>query len=226
VTDRDYEVYLIDEWQKFAREPERWKASLDATAHTHVSRVLDVGCGCGQELLPFVSQGAFGVGVDLSTDTGALGRRLFAGERRPGRVAFLRSAAEALPFPSSGFDVVISRLALPYTDNRRAIAEIGRVVRPGGAVLLKVHHAMFYVNKFWRGLLERQLLSCVHAARVLASGALYHVVGRQIRNRIVTGETFQSKWLLKKELARCGLVVSREMPDTNAMTPSFLIRRP
>src|SRR5438552_981644 len=62
-------------------------------------------------------------------------------------------------------------------------------------------------------------------ARVLTSGLVYHVTGKHLRNRLFTHETCQSRWLLKKELARNDLVIVREMPDSNRLTPSFLIRK-
>ncbi|MGB9178657.1 MAG: methyltransferase domain-containing protein, partial [Pyrinomonadaceae bacterium] len=139
------------------------------------------------------------------------------------RFVFLRAAAEALPFQSESFDVVICRLALPYTDNRRTLAEFARVLRSGGVLFLKTHHANFYLHKFKQGMGERDARSMVHAARVLAAGAIYHLSGRQPRLRIPSTETFQSAWLLRRELARCGLRIRREMPDSDSATPSFLI---
>ncbi|HWB86061.1 MAG TPA: class I SAM-dependent methyltransferase [Bryobacteraceae bacterium] len=221
----EYETYIHAEWEMFIRDRSRARISLEATQGVEVKRVLDVGCGAGQELLPFVAAGSFGVGTDLADDVGRFGRREFAHEGLDERVAFARSTAEYLPFRSAAFDVVVSRLALPYAENPAAIAEMARVLRPGGMLLLKIHHAWFYVDEGWKGLRTGRILSAVHSARVLASGVVYHVTGRHIRNRLFTHETFQSRWLLKKELARRGLTVLREMPDSNRLTPSFLVQR-
>lgn len=222
--DQEYDQYLRVEWNMFAKDAERAQASLSAV-HGSVSRVLDIGCGAGQELLPFVRQGALGVGMDVAPDVGALGRELFGREGLASGVSFLRSAAELLPFGSGCFDVVISRLALPYTDNSRAIGEMARVLSTDGVLLLKIHHAGFYINKLWRGLLSGGVLHMVHASRVLLSGLIYHVTGKQVRNRLVTNETFQSKWMLTRELRRHSLLIERAMPDSNWMTPSFVIAR-
>lgn len=224
VDDTDYENYLTHEWEMFARDKARSQASLEAVRDRPVSRVLDVGCGAGQELRPF-APATFCVGADLAPEVGLLGRKLFSRENLAQRVVFLRSAAERLPFRPGTFDVVICRLALPYTDNRMAIAEMARVLRPSGILLLKIHHARYYLNKFWRGLREGNLLHAVHATRVLASGTLYHLMGRQVRNRLVTDETFQSRYMLTREAARCGLTIIREMPDSTPGTPSFVIEK-
>lgn len=223
--DAEYTAYLREEWARFRADTQRQNASVAATAGARIDRVLDVGCGAGQELIPFAVRGALGIGTDVAPAVGIASADFFREDVAGARVAFARSAAEALPFRSGAFDVVISRLSIPYTDNRRAISEMSRVLRPGGILLLKIHHGFYYVNKFWRGLVEANFLSSVHAARVLASGVLYHLLGRQIRNRLVTNETFQTKWLLRRELARQGLTIAEELPDSNRLTPSFAIRK-
>ncbi len=222
----EYDGYVLSEWEMFVGEESRRRESLEAVAELDVRRVLDVGCGAGQELLPFaLERGARCVGIDVTAEAGRAGRRMFAAHAPQARVNFARAAAEVLPFADATFDVCICRLALPYTDNARVIAELARVLRPGGLLLLKIHHARYYAAKLWRGLRSGQVLSAVHAARVLAAGSIYRLTGRQPRSRIPSRETFQTLGMLSRELERCQLDVVREMPDTNSLTPSFLIRR-
>lgn len=52
-----------------------------------------------------------------------------------------RTPAEALPFDAETFDCVSSQFGLEYSDLARSLPEIGRVLRPGGAVGLVMHHA-------------------------------------------------------------------------------------
>jgi SAM-dependent methyltransferase len=220
----DYDSYVRVEWEKFAAAPERARASLQATADTDVKNVLDVGCGAGQELLPFVTErGAVGFGMDIAATVGRVGREMYATHAPAARVSFLRGAAENLPFPSGSFDVVICRLALPYTDNRRAFAEVARVLRPGGKYFLKISGVRWYLLELRHGLGSFKLMSMVHAGRVLMAGSIYHLTGSQPRSRIPSSETFQSEWLLRRELARCGLSIQSETPDSNPITPSFVI---
>jgi hypothetical protein len=121
--------------------------------------------------------------------------------------------------------VVVCRLALPYTDNARCLSELARVLRPGGALLLKFHHARYYARKLRDGLRAGQLSSALHAGRVLAAGLVYSLTGRQPRTRLPSRETFQTVPLLRRELARLGLEIRRELSDSNPLTPSFLIIR-
>jgi ubiquinone/menaquinone biosynthesis C-methylase UbiE len=221
----EYDQYIRLAWARFIADPARTRTSLEAVAGINVARVLDVGCGAGQQLLPFVTRlGAYGVGLDPSPEVGHAGRELFAAHTPDARVAFLRGSAERLPFSADSFDVLICRLVLPYTDNVRTLSEFARVLRPGGVLLLKIHHPRFYLRKLVQGLKGRDLRYAVHAARVLLAGVVYHATGKQSHSRLTAGgETFQTPWLLRRELRRQGLRISRELPDTEKITPSFLV---
>src|SRR5205809_2717138 len=95
--------------------------------------VLDVGCGTGEILARLAAkypQASF-VGVDLEEPhlARAAARCAAFGER----VRFERGDAMALPFADDAFDLVVCRhLIQAVPDARRVLAEIRRVVRPGG----------------------------------------------------------------------------------------------
>ncbi len=222
----DYDEYVRREWALFAREPARAAAAREAAAGLTIARVLDIGCGAGQELRPFVQGGrTLGVGLDVSSQVGRAGRELFTREQPASRVTFVRAGAEHLPFAPSSFDVVTCRLALPYTDNARALAEMARVLRPGGSLILKIHHARYYTTELSQALRTWHLKSAIHACRVLLAGGLYHITGSQPRGWLTGGETFQTLWLLKREFRRHGLAVERLLADSVSAAPSLLIRR-
>jgi ubiquinone/menaquinone biosynthesis C-methylase UbiE len=220
----DYDTYVRVEWDKFVNDSSRAHASLEATANAEVNRVLDVGCGAGQEMLPFVTEKrALGFGMDIAETVGQVGRKLYAAYAPSARVNFLRGTAEDLPFPSGSFDVVICRLALPYTDNERAFAEVARVLRPNGKYFLKISGVRWYLFELRQALKSWNIRSLIHASRVLVSGSVYHITRQQPRSRIPSPETFQSEWLLRRELARHGLFIRNKTPDSNPITPSFVI---
>jgi ubiquinone/menaquinone biosynthesis C-methylase UbiE len=233
----DYDQYMRSEWEMFVRQPARAQASLDAVSGISIARVLDIGCGAGHEMLPFVRGGAFGVGVDIAPGSGILGRELFTKEGYGDRVAFMQGTAEHLPFRSGTFDALVCRGVLPYTDNAQALAEMSRVLRPNGVLLLKILGARYYLGELWHGLLQGQFQHMAHAARVMVVGGIYHVTGYQVRNRLsrnktlpsrwlyrlIRNETFSSRWLLQRELARNSLSIVKEMPESNPRTPSFAV---
>ena len=105
-----------------------------ATGHT-----LEVAIGTGLNL-PFYPAGVELTGSDLSP--GMLGIAQTRA-RQLGRVVDLREAdAQALPFPDASFDTVVCTFSLcAIPDERRAVSEMTRVLRPGGLLLLADHVA-------------------------------------------------------------------------------------
>lgn len=225
VEDNPYYLATRDNLLRDLRDASGVTDALDDVGELKVERVLDVGCGIGQALFPLaVRKGAIGVGVDVSASGLVMGREFYADHLPEARVAFINSGAESLPFPPESFDLVNCGLALPYTRNARAIAEVARVLRPGGIFLLKIHHARYYLHEFWRGLTAGDLLSVIHGGRVLAAGTLYHLARRQPWMKFLN-ESYQTRWLLRRELGRHGLVIERERTNTNQLTPAFVIRK-
>ena len=99
-------------------------------------RVLDLGCGAGHTALAFAPRVAEVVAVDLAEAMLVEGRRL-ARERGTLNVEFRLGDVEQLALPDSSFDVVTSRFsAHHYPSPEKALAEVVRVLRPGGSFLL------------------------------------------------------------------------------------------
>jgi ubiquinone/menaquinone biosynthesis C-methylase UbiE len=104
-----------------------------------VGDVLEVAVGTGRNL-PFYPDGVRVTGVDWSPAMLAVARERAAAL---GRDADLRQGdAQALDFPDSSFDTVLCALGLcAIPDDRRALTEMARVLRPGGRLLLADHVA-------------------------------------------------------------------------------------
>jgi ubiquinone/menaquinone biosynthesis C-methylase UbiE len=95
-----------------------------------VGRVLEVGVGTGADF-PYYPGGLSVVAVDPDPFMLARARKR---ARRLGRDPdFVRAAAEALPFADGSFDTVVATLVFcSVLDPDRALAEVRRVLRPGG----------------------------------------------------------------------------------------------
>ncbi len=109
-------------------------------------RVLDVGCGEGQVARLAVAVGAGTVvGVDPTRAQVALA------VARGGGPAYARCGADRLPFPAATFDTVVACLVFEHIGAvDEAIAEVARVLQPGGRFLFLLNHPLLQTpNSGW-----------------------------------------------------------------------------
>ena len=98
--------------------------------------VLDVACGPGFLTMAFAAAAARVVGLD-ATDAFLALARAEAARRGLANVEFQAGDAQALPFPAASFDVVVCRAAYHHLEHpERVLAEMRRVARPGGRLLI------------------------------------------------------------------------------------------
>lgn len=105
-------------------------------------RILDVGCGSGRGIVGFAPEAEFTVGCDASVDMlGVTARKLTGGTGW----ALANAYAQQLPFASNSFDVVVTLNFLhlfSLETQRDMIAEMKRVTKPGGKLVLEFDNAL------------------------------------------------------------------------------------
>ena len=111
------------------------KALLDAFP-PHVEDLLDIGTGTGRMLQLFADRVVRGVGIDSSRDMLSIARaKLEADGNRHCHVR--HGDMYRLPMADSSYDAVVVHQVLHYADQPEAlIAEISRILRPGGVLLI------------------------------------------------------------------------------------------
>jgi SAM-dependent methyltransferase len=123
---------------KSREEIEARAAYLDLLGIQSGERVLDVGCGSGvvtRDIARRVGSGGRAVGIDQSPQFLVAARELAQAAGLGGQVEFREGSALHLPFSDGAFDVAIAVTVLSHTPGgEHAIAEMARVVRPGGRV--------------------------------------------------------------------------------------------
>jgi len=170
---------------------QRWRRSLAALA---CGRVLEVGCGTGQ-MLPLYPDSVELLGLDPNRES------LDRANRRAPAAGLMVGSAEHLPFTDALFDTVVSGLVFcSVPDPTRGLAEIRRVLKPDGRLLMLEHvHARSrpgrwlldtlqppwtwitggcYPNRDTEKIVENAGF-CIERAHYRAQGVIRHFVARK-----------------------------------------------
>lgn len=162
--------------------------------------VLDVGCGAGQTLAALREhQPNLRVlcGIDIDAASVAHGRR---------RWPFLRlevGDGNRLPYETGTFDVVLSRVALPYMDVPRVIREMARVPKAGGELWLVTHTWRYARRHLWLALRNGRVRPVVFMLYVIVNGVAFALTGKLYRFRGKI-ESFQTRRRMTRLLESCG----------------------
>lgn len=188
--------------------------------------VLDVGCGQGIDLIRYAQAGARVTGIDLTPRHADLARSHLAALGLEGTV--VNGDAESLPFDDASFDRASSNGVLHHTPGiEPALAEIARVLRPGGEARIILYHrrsAHYFVQQYlWRGLVRGRLRELGSMGAVLSEGVERGGDGaRPLVNVYSRGE-------LGEMLGRAGLEATdvrvRHFRPSDTVITGYLARR-
>ena len=152
----------------------RWRRMTVAAVVRPGDRVLDVCCGTGDLALASAAAGAHVVGLDFSE------RMLARAREKSDGVEWVRGDATALPFEDGEFDAVTVGFGIRnLEDMERGLAEIARVLQPGGRFgCLEITRPHGLLRPFFRlwfdGLVPL-------AGKVLPGGAAYSYLPASVR---------------------------------------------
>ncbi len=126
----------LAEWLSFGQNGRWRKAMIDRVLPADSGVILDVASGTAGVAISLARRGgARVVGVDLTEKMLRRGQQNVAAAGLAGRVALVTGRAERLPFPDACFDGLTFTYLLRYVeDPASTLAELGRVVKPGGRV--------------------------------------------------------------------------------------------
>jgi SAM-dependent methyltransferase len=119
-------------------EYEEQMLPMAAADLTGAQRVLDIGCGEGQ-----IARLATRVGVQTVVGVDPTWAQVAEGRTRGGGPHYARAEAAHLPFADASFDAVVACLVFEHIEAvDEALAEVGRVLEPGGRFLFFLNHPL------------------------------------------------------------------------------------
>ncbi|WP_191246376.1 class I SAM-dependent methyltransferase [Amycolatopsis deserti] len=114
-------------------------AVLDLAGDVAGRRILDAGCGAGALHAALRERGAIVTGVDSSAKMLELARKRLGDDAD----LHLADVGSTLPFPDKSFDDIVACLLLHYLEDWTApLAELRRVLEPGGRLIVAVDHPL------------------------------------------------------------------------------------
>jgi ubiquinone/menaquinone biosynthesis C-methylase UbiE len=163
-------------------------------------RVLDLGCGGGVDLASWSVDASDEVtGLDIDPQRLAVAKARF-----PNRT-YQFGRGESLPFEEESFDRAISSVALPYMNIQKALAEICRVLVPGGGLSLSLHLPSFTIAELLHNAFPKPVPT-LFRLYVMANGVLFHCAGRTVGFLKGRTESFQTERGMRVALNRAGFV--------------------
>lgn len=141
----DYQYHALHSGHPVQRFWHRGKLSMvDRLIRPHLkpgSRLLEIGCGSGNLLLRAIVPGSYAVALDLAMPSLAFVRSRLAeassGPDAPGGFVCVQSVGERLPLADGSFDCVLLSEVIEHLEAPQfSIREAGRVLRPGGRLLV------------------------------------------------------------------------------------------
>ena len=116
--------------------PASFYERVDAIAPIKGSRSLDLATGTGTIALEFAARGSTVVGIDISEGQIETAKRVAKERSLDDIVDFRVASAEATGLDASSFDFVTAGQCWHWFDHDAAMAEIHRVLRPGGLLII------------------------------------------------------------------------------------------
>jgi SAM-dependent methyltransferase len=132
IASRAEEVWNWDSPAGRRRARRRAELFVERAALGPGRRVLELGCGTGIFLEMVARCGATIAAVDLSADLLARARERV---KAMANVRLTRGNAMDMPYPTGAFDAVYGSSILHHLDLPRALAEVHRVLKPGGSIV-------------------------------------------------------------------------------------------
>lgn len=178
---------------------------LELAAPRDGEAVLEVATGAGAQLVELAQQNPSGETVGIEPADGMLtqARKRLAAAGIEQRVELLRAGALELPFEDQSFDLVVNSYMLdllPRDDIPRALREFGRVLRPGGRIVLSnMTIGERRRHRIWDALYARGVNLTANCRGVLAAPVLEELGFEDVRREYTSQLGFPTEIVTAKK---------------------------
>ena len=146
-----FSLEYFEEIESFRYQDQPFIHAFAQFARYRGKRVLEVGFGAGTDFIQWLRAGARASGIDLTPEALENLTRRVEAYQLPAPEQIMVADAEQLPFPADSFDLGYSFGVLHHSpDTEKAIAELVRVIRPGGEIKIMLYnrHSVYVFNQW------------------------------------------------------------------------------
>ncbi len=125
-----------------------YESELKLIGNIKGKKVLEIGCGAGQNSIAFAKKGARVTGIDASREQIFFGKKL--AEFNKVKVKFIQGSIQTIPWikPNS-IDLVFSAFALQYIKNlKKCFKEVYRILKRQGIFVFSLDHPIWFSGKW------------------------------------------------------------------------------
>ncbi len=127
-------LYRFASTVPFAGQWRVWQRLVLSRLHGH--DVLELGCGLGDLLADMSEAGYACLAVEHSPQMAQAARETLQRRRLSKKASVIQGSSQQLPFSNASFDTVVSTFPSEYIYDPDTIAEVERVLRPGGRLIV------------------------------------------------------------------------------------------
>jgi ubiquinone/menaquinone biosynthesis C-methylase UbiE len=192
-----------------------WDALIRVLGVEDFQAILDIGCGSGAWLAPLARVNDRVVGIDIDGEVLDIARKRSSDA---GNVEVRKMPAEQLDFPNDSFNAVTCLTVLPYVNQPVAIAEMARVLRQNGKLVLGTVGFGYYAKHVAEGIRHERLDAIRYGVDPILVAAGRAIAGNRVAPASVRS---WSPRAVRQLIESHGFGVDRVFRNVDAADPSW-----
>ena len=183
--------------------------------------IVDIGCGIGQTFIALECTDRTCIGIDVDAEVINYGIEHFGAD-----IDFYLTDAINIPLQSNSVDLVISRVALPYTNIPKVLKSVRRVLKEDGRIWFTIHSDELVKGWLKKAVKKKNYKDVIHKVYVRMNGYLLKNFGVLIPFVNGNYESWQDEEAIIKILKRNGIVATkRQIGDHTCIEGQVTARR-